>query len=306
MTQFMENFVLIGVFVLLGMLFRHLKAFPKDSAQVLNMFALYVSLPALILLMVPQIVFSRQVMVAAVIPWGMLLFSVVLVLLAARLWHWERPTTGVLLLVVPLGNTSFLGVPMIQTFFGPAGLPSLIIYDQLGTMMILGTYGSLVLALYGRESSLNLATVARKMLLFPPTVALMVGLAVRSWPYPEKLAHALQTVATTLVPVVMIAIGLQLRLRVPPRVVVPLGFGLVVKLLVAPLTALLVCRLAGLGGMVVNVSVLEAAMPPTVTAGALAVIAGLEADLAVALVGIGIVLSFGTLPAIFWLTRLVP
>lgn len=302
----MENFVLIGVFVLLGMLFRRLKAFPKDSAQVLNMFALYVSLPALILLKVPQIVFSRQVMVAAVIPWGMLFFSAALVLLAARLWHWERSTTGVLLLVVPLGNTSFLGVPMIQTFFGVAGLPYLIIYDQLGTMMIMGTYGSLILALYGRESTLDLATVARKMLLFPPTVALMAGLAVRSWPYPEKLAQALQNIATTLVPVVMTAIGLQLRLRVPPKVVAPLGFGLAVKLLVAPLSALLVCRLAGLGGMVIDVSVLEAAMPPMVTAGALAVIAGLDADLAVALVGIGIVLAFGTLPAIFWLTRMVP
>jgi len=302
----MENFVLIGVFVLLGMLFRRLKAFPKDSAQVLNMFALYVSLPALILLKVPQIVFSRQVMVAAVIPWGMLLFSASLVLVAARLWHWERSVTGVLLLVVPLGNTSFLGIPMIQTFFGATGLPYLIIYDQLGTMMIMGTYGSLILALYGRDSSLDLSAVARKTLLFPPTVALMVGLAARSWPYPEKLAQGLQTVATSLVPVVMTAIGLQLRLRVPPKVVAPLGFGLAVKLLVAPLSALFLCRLAGLNGMVIDVSVLEAAMPPMVTAGALAVIAGLDADLAVALVGIGIVLAFGTLPAIFWLTTLVP
>lgn len=117
----MENFVLIGVFVLLGMLFRRLKDFPKDSAQVLNMFALYVSLPALILLKVPQIVFSSEAVVAAVLPWGMLLFSAGLVFLAARVWRWERSTTGVLLLVVPLGNTSFLGVPMIQTFFGTAG-----------------------------------------------------------------------------------------------------------------------------------------------------------------------------------------
>jgi hypothetical protein len=302
----MENFVLIGVFVLLGMLFRRLKAFPKDSAQVLNMFALYVSLPALILLKVPQIVFSREIVVAAVIPWGMLLFSAGLVFLAARLWRWERSTTGVLLLVVPLGNTSFLGVPMIQTFFGAAGLPSLIIYDQLGTMMIMGTYGSLILALYGKESSLDLSTVARRMLLFPPTIALMVGLVAHSWPYPEKLAQALQNIATTLVPVVMTAIGLQLHLRVPPKVVAPLGFGLVVKLLVAPLSALLVCRLSGLSGMVVDVSILEAAMPPMVTAGALAVIAGLDADLAVALIGIGIVLSFGTLPAIFWLVKMVP
>ena len=67
----MENFVIIGVFVLLGMLFRRLKAFPKDSAQVLNMFALYVSLPALILLKVPQIAFSREVAIAALMPWGL-------------------------------------------------------------------------------------------------------------------------------------------------------------------------------------------------------------------------------------------
>ena len=54
----MENFVLIGVFVLLGMLFQRLKSFPKDTAQVLNMFAIYVSMPALVLLKVPLIAFS--------------------------------------------------------------------------------------------------------------------------------------------------------------------------------------------------------------------------------------------------------
>jgi hypothetical protein len=41
----MENFVLIGLFVLLGMVFRRLNTFPKDAAQVLNTFALHVSLP---------------------------------------------------------------------------------------------------------------------------------------------------------------------------------------------------------------------------------------------------------------------
>ena len=302
----MENFVFIGVFVLLGMLFRRLEAFPKDSAQVLNMFALYVSLPAMILLKVPQIVFSREIVIAALIPWGMLLFSAAVVLLAARLWRWERSTVGVLLLVVPLGNTSFLGIPMIQAFFGAAGLPYLIIYDQLGTLMIMVTYGSLILALYGRERSVELSEVVRRMLLFPPTIALVVGLAARCWPYPEKLAQALQDVSITLVPVVMTAIGLQMRLKLPRRFLAPLGFGLAVKLIVAPLVALLVCRMSGFTGMAVDVSILEAAMPPMVTAGALAVVAGMEADLAVAMVGIGIVLSFGTLPAMYWLTRIIP
>ena len=46
----MENFILIGIFVGLGMLFRRVKAFPEQTAQALNMFALYVALPAVILL----------------------------------------------------------------------------------------------------------------------------------------------------------------------------------------------------------------------------------------------------------------
>ena len=300
----MENFIIIGVFVLLGMLFRRLEAFPKDSAQVLNMFALYVSLPALILLKVPQIVFSRDILTAALVPWGMLFLSVAAVLGAARLWRWERASVGVLLLVVPLGNTSFLGVPMVQAFFGAAGLPYLIIYDQLGTLIIMVTYGSMILALYGKDGSVRLSAMVRKMLLFPPTIALLVGLAARAVPYPEKLAQALQNVSLTLVPVVMTAIGLQIRLRMPRRVLGPLAFGLSLKLAVAPLIALMVCRSAGVAGMVVDVSILEAAMPPMVTAGALAVVAGMEADLAVAMIGIGIILSFGTLPAIYWLTRL--
>ncbi len=300
----MENFIIIGVFVLLGMLFRRLEAFPKDSAQVLNMFALYVSLPALILLKVPQIVFSRDILIAALVPWGLLLLSAAAVLGAARLWCWDRATVGVLLLVVPLGNTSFLGIPMIQAFFGAAGLPFLIIYDQLGTMTIMVTYGSLVLAMYGKDGSVRLAAIVRKMLLFPPTIALLVALVARSWPYPEKFTQALQNVSLTLVPVVMTAIGLQIRLRLPRRVLGPLAFGLSLKLVAAPLIALLACRAAGIAGMVVDVSVLEAAMPPMVTAGALAVVAGMEADLAVAMIGIGIILSFGTLPAIYWLTRL--
>src|SRR5580692_6784933 len=169
----MENFVLIGVFVLLGMLFQRLTSFPKDTAQVLNMFALYVSLPALVLLKVPQIMFSRAAVIPLLIPWGMLLLSVALILLAARIWLWPRSIVGVLLLLVPLGNTSFLGIPIVQAFFGAAGLPHLIIYDQLGTMLIFSTYGSLILAMYGREGRLDLPAVARRMILFPPTIALL-------------------------------------------------------------------------------------------------------------------------------------
>ena len=302
----MENLVIVVLFVLLGMLFRRLEAFPRDSAQTLNMFVLYVSLPALILVKVPKIVFSRELMAPLLVSWAMLLFSAALVFLAASLCRWERSIVGVLLLAVPLGNTGFLGIPVIQAFFGEAGISYLLIYDQLGSVMILSTYGSLVLAIYGRDSSLDLPAITRRILLFPPTIAFAIGLAARAWPCPTKLEQVLHNISLTLVPLVMTAIGLQLRLRLPSRVIFPLGFGLGVKLLAAPLAVLAACHLAGFSGLGVNVSIIEAGMPPMVMAGALAVVAGMDADLAVAIVGVGMVVSFATLPVIFRLVQIFP
>jgi len=301
----MENFVLIGVFVLLGMLFQRLKAFPKDTAQVLNMFAIYVSMPALVLLKVPQITFSRAALIPLLVPWGMLLFSLGIILLAARIWNWPRGIVGVLLLIIPMGNTSFLGIPIVQAFFGAPGLPHLIIYDQLGTLMIFSSYGSVILASYGRERSLDVPAIARKMLLFPPTIALAAGFALRPWHYPPQLEQGLANIAITLVPLVMTAIGFQMRFRLQRRIFAPLSFGLALKLVIAPLCALMLGKLLGLQGLPFEVSVIEAGMPPMVTAAALAVVAGMDAELSVALVGVGIVLSFGTLPVLYALLHLL-
>jgi predicted permease len=48
-----------------------------------------------------------------------------------------------------------------------------------------------------------------------------------------------------------------------------------------------------------RVSVFEAGMGPMITAGALAIIAGLEPELMASMVGLGIALSFLTLPVLF-------
>lgn len=300
----MQNFIMIGTFISLGMLLRRLKALPENTPFVLNMIAIYVCMPALILINAPRIEFSREAVVAAVIPWALLALSVGLVLLGARLWKWSRPVVGVLLLVVPLGNTSFLGVPIIRAFYGAAGLPHLIIYDQIGTMIIFATYGSFILSLYGQDGPLSVRAVVRKMLLFPPSLALITGLALKSWHYPEGVSSLLQFVAMPLVPMVMTAIGLQLRLKLPRHLAVPIGVGLGIKMLAAPLAVLVACHLIDMKGMAASVSIMEAGMPPMVTAGALAAVAGMEAELAIALVGIGIICSFGSLPALYWLVNL--
>lgn len=298
----MANFILIGLFVSLGILFRRIKAFPEDTAQTLNMFALYVSLPAVILLKAPELTLTGETVVAAIVPWCMLLVSAAGILFLSKRCNWSRSTTGVLMLVVPLGNTSFMGVPMVNAFFGEAGIPHLILYDQIGTMVIFATYGSAILSYYSGEKS-GARTMVRRALLFPPTLALFVGLLCRNWGYPETMVGVLQNLSGTLTPLVMTAIGFQMTLRLRPTTLAPLCTGLAIKLMIAPLIALLGCRLLGIESLAADISIFEAGMPPMVTASALAAAAGMGVELAIALAGLGIVLAFVSLPLLYALIQ---
>lgn len=292
----MENFILTVSFLLMGMGLRRLPSFPKETAQVLNLFAITLSLPALILLKVPQLAFSGDILVPVIMPWGMLAASALMIIALGKFLRWEKEIVGVLLLLIPLGNTSFFGIPMVRAFFGDEGIPYALLYDQLGSFLALATYGAVVLALYGSGGKPTLASVLTRVASFPPFIALIVALASRSLTFPPPLLALLNALSGTLVPVVMVAVGFQLTLRLSPETLKPLGAGLSIKLVVAPLIALLFCRILGLDTLAARVAVFEAGMPPMVSAGALAIMAGLSPKLTAALIGLGIILSFITLP----------
>jgi predicted permease len=296
----MENFVITITFLLIGMAIKRIPAFSDETGNVLNLFVIYISLPALVLLKIPELAFSKNLLVPALMPWVMLLFSCALILILSRLFKWERATTGCLLLMIPLGNTSFLGIPMVKAFFGENAIPYALLYDQLGSFLALATYGSIILALYGTgESKPTVAGVVKKVLSFPPFIALVLAFIIKSFPYPPIAVSILEILASTLVPLVMIAVGFQLTLRLSREVTSQLCIGLTIKLIAAPVAALFLCKIAGLEGEAVQVSIFEAGMPPMVSAGALAILAKLSPPLTAALVGIGIVLSFVTLPILY-------
>ncbi len=298
----MENFIVIITYLLIGMGLRRIPAFPGETGNVLNLFVIYISLPALVLLNIPELVFSKALLVPALMPWGTLLFSCFTIVLISKLFKWDRPTTGCLLLMIPLGNTSFLGIPMVKAFFGDQGIPYAVLYDQLGSFPALVTYGSLILALYGTAGSKpTLTSVVNKVVTFPPFIALVLAFIFRPFSYPPVLASLLKVLASTLVPVVMIAVGFQLILRLNRKITSQLGIGLFLKLILTPIAALFFCKIGGLEGKAVQVSIFEAGMPPMVSAGALAILADLSPALTAALVGIGIIVSFATLPLLYHL-----
>jgi malate permease and related proteins len=197
-----------------------------------------------------------------------------------------------------LANTSFIGLPMIETFYGPHLLGLGILIDQLGSYFVLSTLGILVASLCSSRHSSNAKTVIQKIALFPPFQAFVLALLLMPFQYPVWLDDLLRRLGTTLVPIALVSVGYQIHLsHVRGKAY---AVGLVFKLAVAPaLIMLLFAGMLGAKGQVLSVTVFEAAMAPMIGASIVAIDHELDPPLLTLMVGVGIPLSFLTLP-VWW------
>jgi predicted permease len=289
-------FSLVIVMLALGVALRLLDVLPKDASETLNLVVLYVCLPATVLLNAPKLVLDASVVKVALVPWLLLGVSVLSVNVASRIFRFRRDEHAVLLLCTSLGNTSFLGYPLVVAFLGQEALPYAVIYDQFGVFLILSTFGLFVLSRYGGDTKPTPALIAKRIGRFPPFWALLFGLTLMPKEPPHIVHELLDRVAQTLLPLAMLAIGLGIRFRLAKNELKPLGIGLFIKLVVLPACALGLVHGLGHRALAAEASVLEAAMPPMITAGALAMSHRLAPRLAAALIGYGILLSLVTVP----------
>ena len=271
-------------------------------ADRLNRFVIYVSLPSLVFVYMIDITLDGRFLLPIASAWGLFALSAVLILLLSRWLKWSRSLTGALLMTVPYGNTSFLGIPFTRAFFGEAGVPVAIVYDQLGSFLILSTAGIITLSLYSDEQA-TLRRIVTRIITFPAFIALVLSLlSDPTWP-PTGLMQILHLLAATLTPAALLAIGLHLKLRLESGHKTPFAFGLLIKLVLAPLVLFILFRLLGLHTLTAQVSIFEAAMGPMISSAMLAMMAGLEQRFVASLLGYGIVMSFGTLPIVFWVLQ---
>ena len=291
-----DAFALVVAMLVLGYLFQRLRVLPADAAQALTLVVLYVCLPAAVLRYAPRLELSPALLGVAAVPWLLLAATVLLVGVLARVLKLRRDQHGVLLLTVALGNTSFLGYPLTRALIGEDALPYAVVYDQFGAFLIMSTFGLWVLARYGGDAEPSPREMVRKVLLFPPLWALVVGLTVMPASPPSWIDGALLRLSEALLPLAMLTIGLSVQFALPRDELRPLAAGLVLKLALMPALALLLVPLLGMTGDMARTTVLEAAMPSMVTAGALAIAQGMAPRLAAAMVGYGLLLSLVTLP----------
>lgn len=295
-----DAFALILAMLALGMVFARRRTFPDNAADTLNRVVLYLCLPAAVLTYVPRLQLDLSLAGIIATPWLLMLLSVGLVSLATRLFGFERQVHAVLLLCVSLCNSSFIGYPMVRALLGDHALPYAVVYDQFGTFVLLSTFGLYVLARYSGDAPPTAGEILLRILRFPPLWALLFAVTLMPAEPPSWVASALKSLADAMLPLVMLAVGLTIQLRLSRAELAPLAVGLLLKLLVLPAVALPLSLAFGLRGEMLQVNVLETAMPTMITAAALAISHRLAPRLAAAMVGYGIVLSLVTLPAWVW------
>ena len=300
MTVF-ATFAIILVLLAIGYALKAWRVVPESASATLNLVVLNVCLPAAILLYAPKLQFERELIGLVAIPWIILIVSTGLVFAVSRVARFDRPSTANLLLQIPLGNTSYIGYALIPVLVGAGALRYAVVYDQLGSFLILTTWGLFVISVYGGGERLRVPTIIRRVLSFPPFIALVLALTVVPADLAPVFDQGLHLLADALLPIVVLALGMQLKLRLARPHVFPLVFGLLAKLILMPMIALGLAQAFGLSREMLLVAVYLTAMPPMVTSGALLALAGLAPDLAAALIGYGIIISMLTLPLWHWM-----
>lgn len=292
----MDNVIMLFVCLAIGMALRWFKRVPDNAHTSINVFIIYVSLPALTLLQIHAVKLDPSLLYAVLMPWLLFAASVLLFWTVGRALKLPKTTTGALAVVGGLGNTSFIGLPMIESFYGPSGMPIGIMIDQLGTYLVLSTVGILLICFYA-EDAITKREIMKRIISFPPLIALVVALVLMPVTYPVWATSVLARLGGTLAPLALVSVGLQLRLGELSGNRGPLAMGLGFKLVLAPVLMLLVYVGAiGLRGPTTQITLFEAAMAPQIGGSIVAIQYGLNAPLISLMVGIGTVLSFVTLP----------
>jgi len=299
----MNNLILLILCFIAGILLRCFKRIPDNAPATLNSFIIHVSLPALTLLYIHQLKLSGDVLLVGLMGWLVFGLSVGCFWIIGRWLRVPRATVGALMLLGGLGNTSFFGLPMVEAFYGKEGLTTAIIADQLGSFFALSILGITVAGIYssGRPT---MAEIAKRIVLFPPFISLVIALLLTPMEYAGWFTVLLKRLGDTLAPLALLSVGMQLRMGHVAEHKRNLAIGLGFKLLLAPfMIYLLYVQLLGAHGQAIQITIFEAAMPPMITAAIVATEHDLDPELSTLMVAVGLLISFVTLGGWHWILQ---
>ena len=263
-------------------------------------FVLCFAMPALIFDKIYHVNVDASLINTILIGFASTAISAALAFVIGKIFKFTKITTVSMVMLSLFGNTLFVGMPVIQGFFGDAMVNEVIFYDQIATGIPLSILGPLILS-FAAPEKVSLFQNTMKILKFPPFIALIMGLILKEVPLPDFIFAPLRMFECSVTPVALFAIGVGLNFSSITSSYKGVSVVLLCKMILPAIVFFIILKVSGIQmSKTWVVGLFQCAMPTSALASAMVIKAGLDSSLAISSVAIGVLFSFITLPVIYF------
>jgi predicted permease len=204
----------------------------------------------------------------------------------------ERTALVAILITTMFANTGNYGLPLVSFAFGEQALPYAGIYF-ITTTLLFYTFGVFLASLGHMSFKEAIVGLFRIPMIYAVLLAILINLWDIELPVP--IARTVELAADGTIPLMLILLGVQLTHVEFSKNQRALQLSVALRLIIAPLIALILAGLFGLPDFSRQASVTQASMPSIVSSTVLATEYNLDARLVTAVVFISTLLSPFTL-----------
>jgi predicted permease len=275
----------------------------RFSRKVLTDFVYYLFLPALVLKVLWQAPLGFDSLRISFIAASSVIIWITVSRMVYRILRTTRQSSGALILASAFPNATYLGLPVLENTLGEWARSIAIQYDLFACTPLLLTLGILTARAYGEIKTVGNPVMAlfKVPALWAAIMAIILNIT-HTAP-PVWFRSLLELLASAVVPLMLVALGLSLELRsLKWRMIPVLTPVLIIQLIMMPLLAVLLAHISGLNDRYLVAVVLEAAMPCMVLGIVICDQFGLDTALFASAVTLSTALSIVTLP--LWLLLL--
>jgi len=270
LSSIIPTFGVVGI----GVLCRTTKIWDKSAVKVLNAYAFYIALPALIFQSLVTTDLARHLsvldlkFVGGALAAHLVVFIVVLIVVQHR--SVSKGTRAVAPMLFTFGSTAYLGIPYVTNTFGEAAVPYAAILS-VALVIVLLFCSLAVLRRYGNPPDHQ--SFAREFFELPFLYAVLAGLAIAFFriPLPHFIGKTIDVFAGSAGPTSLLALGafdygIKLRnIQLGPSVLFGAG-----KVFGTGLATFIILKLLGVTGLLLAVGTAMGAVSIAVTAFVLA------------------------------------
>ncbi|MBP7310206.1 MAG: AEC family transporter [Candidatus Cloacimonetes bacterium] len=300
MNPFIEKIIPLILAFFVGILFKSLKLLSKDDAPILLRLVLTVTLPALTIIAIANVVLVADMFFIPFLAIAVVFIMYFISGLVGKLIPMPRATFGSFMVGTMIMNTAY-SLPFFAAAFGDEGLARATLFDIGNTVMIFTfTYYNAIK--YGDNSHTDKVDL-KKFLRLPPLWAMLIAFAWKGTGLQlHPLAYSfLNLIGQPTIPLVMIALGLYFEPKLNNlgkallAVFIRMGIGLGIGLLLA--------MIFGLEGISRTVVIVNSALPIGFNTLIFANLENMDREFAATCVSISIFIALFYIPLLIYLFR---